>query len=99
MLARRSQTFQHELMGHVGEASNYLAERVAGLQRAFAPAGPAQALRRAYATVYGAVQQQAALLSYVHILRDLAIVCALFVPIVLLLLERNVPGAGAPGGH
>jgi hypothetical protein len=54
-------------------------------------------MRRALAALYGAIQRQAALLSYVHVIQDLALVCAVFVPLILLFLKRNEPGA-APAG-
>ena len=62
-------------------------------------AGPVQALRRANAALYGTIQQQATLLGYVWIVRNLALACALFVPLILLLVKRNQPGAAAMGGH
>jgi DHA2 family multidrug resistance protein len=94
MLARRSQTYQSLLVDHLGQSNPVLRERLAALQHAFSSAGPAQALRRASAALYGTIQQQAALLSYVWIVRNLAIACAVFVPLILLLVRRNEPGAG-----
>jgi DHA2 family multidrug resistance protein len=99
MLARRSQTFQSILAGHLGQSNPVLHERLAALQHAFSSAGPAQALRRASAALYGTIQQQAALLGYVWIVQHLAVACAVFVPLILLLLRRNQPGAAAMGGH
>ena len=99
MLARRSQTFQTLLVGHASGSSPYFQERLSHLQRAFSAAGPAQALRRAFGALYATVQQQAALLSYVSIIRDLAVVCAVFVPLILLGVKRNAPGAAGAGGH
>src|SRR6266540_3459027 len=93
MLARRSQTFQTLLVGHASGSSPYFQERLSHLQRAFSAAGPAQALRRAFGALYATVQQQAALLSYVSIIRDLAVVCAVFVPLILLGVKRNAPSA------
>jgi DHA2 family multidrug resistance protein len=99
MVARRSQTFQNLLVEHVTGTSPALRERLAQLEHAFSSAGPAQALRRAHAALYAAVQHQAGLLSYVSVIRDFAVVCALFVPLILLLVKRNEPGAGAAGAH
>ncbi len=99
MLARRSQTFQSILAGHLTPSNPVLQERLAELQRAFSGAGPAQAMRRASAVVYGTIQQQSILLGYVWIVRELAIACAIFVPLILLLVKRNQPGAAAMGGH
>jgi len=33
------------------------------------------------------------------IIQDLAIVCALLVPVILLLLKKNEPGAAPAGAH
>ena len=99
ILARRSQVFQSSLVDHAAQSSPLLQERLAQLQRAFSAAGPAQAMRRAYGALYATIQQQAAVLSYVHIIEDLAIVCALFVPVILLLLKKNDPGAATAGAH
>ena len=99
ILSRRSQVFQSSLVDHAAQSSPLLQERLAQLQRAFSSAGPAQAVRRAYGALYATIQQQAAVLSYVHIIRDLAIVCALLVPVILLLLKKNDPGAAPAGAH
>jgi DHA2 family multidrug resistance protein len=99
MLARRAQTFQDLLVGHVTGTSPYLQERLAQLERAFSGAGQAQAARRAFGVLYRVVQQQAALLSYQRIIQDLCVVCALFVPLTLLFVKRNAPGATPAGGH
>jgi MFS transporter, DHA2 family, multidrug resistance protein len=99
MLVRRSQTSQNLLVGHVTRASPFFRDRISQLEAAFSAAGPAQALRRAYAALYGTIQRQAALLSYVHIIEDLALVCAVLAPLVLLLLKRNAPGAAPAGAH
>ena len=99
MLARRSQTFQNLLVGHVTGSNPYFQERLSQLKGAFSAAGPAQAARRAYGALYATVQQQAGLLSYVSIIENLAIVCAVFVPLILLLVKRNEPGSAPAGAH
>ena len=65
----------------------------------FTSAGPADALRRAYASIYLTIQQQAAVLAYVRIIEDLAIVTAVFVPLILLFLRKNRPGEAPAGAH
>jgi DHA2 family multidrug resistance protein len=99
MLVRRSQTFQDLLVGHVTGTSPYLQERLAQLERAFSGASPAQAMRRAYGALYGVVQQQAALLSYQAIIQDLTVLCVVLVPLTLLFVQRNEPGAAPAGAH
>ena len=76
-----------------------LQERLAQLQQTFSSVGPADALRRAYAAIYLTIQQQAALLSYIRVIEDLAVVTAIFVPLILLFLKKNRPGAGPAGAH
>jgi DHA2 family multidrug resistance protein len=97
MLVRRSQTFQSVLVDHLGQSNPVLHERLAQLQQAFSAAGPAQALHRAEAALYGTIQVQATLLAYVGIVPYLAITCAVFVPLILFLVRRNQPGAPAMG--
>jgi MFS transporter, DHA2 family, multidrug resistance protein len=99
MLARWSQTFQNLLVGHVTASNPISQERLEQLQHAFSGAGPAEALQRAYAALYATIQQQAGLMAYVRIIQDLAIACAVLVPLILLFLKRNEPGAAPAGAH
>jgi DHA2 family multidrug resistance protein len=98
-LARRSQVYQNVLVDHLTPSSPVLQDRLAQLQQRFGAAGPADASRRAYAVVYQTVQQQAAVLSYVHIIQVLAIITAVVVPLILLLLRKNQPGGAPAGAH
>jgi DHA2 family multidrug resistance protein len=97
-LARSSQRYQTQLVDGLSSSNPVLQERLAQLQQIFASAGPADALRRAYAVIYMSIQQQAAVLSYIRIIQDLAVVTAIFVPLILLFLRKNRPGAPA-GAH
>jgi len=97
MLARRSQTIQRLLVDHLTQSAPTFQERLSRLTHAFSAAGPAQAARRAYGAIYATVQQQATLLAYVQIIEDFALACALLVPLILLLVRRNEPGAAAMG--
>jgi DHA2 family multidrug resistance protein len=98
-LVRRSQTYQNQLVDHVTQSNPFFQERLQQLQHAFSSAGPAQALERAYGALYGTIQRQAALLSYVRIIETLAVICALFVPLILLLVKKNKPGGAPAGAH
>jgi MFS transporter, DHA2 family, multidrug resistance protein len=98
-LARRSQTYQNVLVDRLTGSDPSLQERLAALQQGFAQAGPAEAMRRAYASLYATIQQQAAVLSYVRIIEDLAIITAIFVPLILLFLRKNQPGGAPSGAH
>jgi MFS transporter, DHA2 family, multidrug resistance protein len=99
MLARRSQTFQNLLVSHVTQTNPFASERLAQLGRVFTPSGEALASRRAFAALYRTIGQQAALLSYVSIIQNMVIVCAVFVPLILLFLKRNDPGGAPAGAH
>ena len=61
--------------------------------------GVAQATQHAYAQLYQQVQRQAALLSYVDIIRTFAMLTLVLVPLVLLFLKKNRPGEGPMGAH
>jgi DHA2 family multidrug resistance protein len=98
-LARRSQIYQNQLVDRLTQSNPILQERLGALQQGFAAGGPAEALRRAYASIYATVQQQAAVLSYVRIIEDLAILTAVFVPLILLLVKKNRPGGAPAGAH
>jgi len=99
MLARRSQVYQNQLVDHLSASNPLLQERLNRLQQLFSSAGPGDALRRAYGAIYMTVQQQAVLLAYVRIIEDLAIITAIFVPLILLFLKKNRPGEGPAGAH
>jgi DHA2 family multidrug resistance protein len=98
-LARRSQVYQSQLVDHLTTSNPILQERLDRLQQLFSPAGPGDALRRAYGAIYTTVQQQAAVLAYVRIIEDLALITAIFVPLILLFLRTNRPGEGPAGAH
>ncbi len=98
-LARSSQRYQNQLVDRLSSSNPVLQERLAQLQQMFASAGPGDALRRAYGALYLTIQQQAALLSYVRIIEDLAVITAIFVPLILIFLKKNRPGAAPAGAH
>jgi hypothetical protein len=56
-----------------------------------------EAARRAFAIVYRQVQAQAAALAYLDVIRVLAIMTLLMIP--LLLLTRRPPANAAPSAH
>src|SRR5262249_45122616 len=98
-LARRSQVYQTVLADHLTTSNPVLQDRLAQLQQRFASAGPAEAISRAYGSIFATIQQQAALLAYVRIIEILAIVTAVFVPLILLFLRKNRPGEAPAGAH
>jgi len=98
-LARRSQSYQTLLVDRLTSDNPLFQDRLAQLQRLFGSAGPADALKRAYGVLYMTVQQQAAVLAYVRIIEIFALITAVFVPLILLFLRKNRPGAAPAGAH
>ena len=98
-LARRSQVYQNQLVDHLTPSNPLLQDRLDRLQQLFASAGPGDAMRRAYGAIYMTVQQQAAVLAYVRIIEDLAVIAAVVVPLILIFLRKNRPGEAPAGAH
>jgi DHA2 family multidrug resistance protein len=92
MIARRMQVHQTNLSAHTGN-SNHMNGLIHGMSSVYATrlgTGPA-ATQRAYASVYGIMQQQAAVLSY----KDVVVVmCMLTVAVMPLVLLARKPKPG-----
>jgi DHA2 family multidrug resistance protein len=76
------------LMARLGSLGRYLHEQGAGTYAA---------TRQAYAQIYGLVQQQAAVLSYVDAFWILAMACLMVVPIIF--VARRPEAGRAAMGH
>jgi len=87
MIARSSQTFINNLGSHVNPYTLQTPERVAQMRAYFMSRGAdaVTATREAYAAVYGMVQQQAALLSYLNEFKFFGIVFLVMLPLILLM--------------
>jgi DHA2 family multidrug resistance protein len=85
-LARLSQQHQHDLITHATPYSEIFRERLSQMTAAL---GSEQA---ALGAIYGQVRQQASLLAFVDILRWLALLCLLCVPLVFIF--KRVRGRG-----
>ncbi len=94
LLARRTQVHQVHLVEHVTPYSPELRRLLGGLAQALAHRGAATvaATRRAYAIVYGMVQEQATTLAFIDILWLLGVVCVILTPLAFL-MRRPKPGA------
>jgi DHA2 family multidrug resistance protein len=94
LLARRMQLHQTRLVEHVTPFSPSLRRMLGGLAGALSHRGAAtiDATRRAYATIYGMVQQQAATLAFIDVIFCLAVACGLLLPLAFL-MRRPRPGA------
>ncbi len=100
LLDRFRQGEVNVLGGHVDAYSPTARASLAGLQRVFVAHGsdPTTASRQAYAAVWGAVQRQAAMISYIDVFRLLAVMFLLSIPFVFLLRKpahQATPAAAA----
>jgi DHA2 family multidrug resistance protein len=96
MLSRYQQEYINVFGAHVDPYSPAVQARMEGARQAFLNAGsdPVTAARRAYASLFGAVQQQAAMVSFVHVFRLLGLIFLLLLPLILLM--RRPRRAGGP---
>jgi len=71
-----------------------------GIAQGFAKKGmpAAQAAKQGYAAMFGMVQQQAAILSFLDVFRLLGVIFLLLVPLVLL-MKRPAKAPGSMGAH
>ncbi len=95
---RYAQKHQNYLVEHVSRFNPNVTSMVAGLRSMFASqgGGPVIADRRAWASIYGIVQQQSAMLTFVDIFRLMMIVFLLMLPLILLLKKPPKGRAAGP---
>jgi DHA2 family multidrug resistance protein len=99
LLARRQQEYINVLGAHVTPFSQAARASLETARQGFIAAGadPVTATQRAYAAVFGAVQRQAAMVSFVDLFRLLGIIFLLLLPLVLLM--RRPRGRAAAAAH
>jgi DHA2 family multidrug resistance protein len=90
-IARRSQFNQSLLAAHVTDVSPVTRQALEQAQRLFVQGGadPVTASHRAQAMLYGAVQQQAALLSFLSVFRLMGFLFLLIIPFVFLFQRQR----------
>ena len=95
MLARKQQVYISTMGSHVDAYSARAQQTLEQLRQGFLAAGsdPATAAQRAYAAMFGIVQRQAAMLSFVDLFRLLGVMFLLLLPLILLMKR---PRAAAP---
>jgi DHA2 family multidrug resistance protein len=98
MLDRRTQFHQARLMEHVNGFSAAYRNLLSGTQTRLVAAGStlAHANEQAYATIYGTIQRQAVMLSFLDNFKMLGIVFFALIPILLLMRKPRVPAGGVP---
>ena len=98
LLARKSQMYTNVLGAHVDVYSTKVQQTLSGLTQSFIAAGsdPVTASQRAYAGLYGIVQRQAMMASFVDVFRILATMFLLLLPLIFLMKRpKGAPPAGA----
>jgi DHA2 family multidrug resistance protein len=98
MLDRRTQFHQSRLMEHVNGFSAAYRNTLNGTQAKLVAAGStvAHANSQALATIYGTIQRQAVMLSFLDNFKMLGIVFFALIPILLLMRKPRVPAGGVP---
>jgi DHA2 family multidrug resistance protein len=99
LIARRSQTHQSYLATSHGATGTYFEASLAATTKALVHTGlsTAEASKRALASLYGQLIQQATTLAYIDVLRVFAIMAAIMVP--LLFLTKPPKGKAPVGAH
>ena len=100
LLERRTQFHQAQLMEHVNPFSNAYHNMIAGTQAKLVMAGSGvhEAASQAAGMVYGTVQRQALMLSFIDNFHMLGIVFFIVIP-VLMFLKRPPGGGSSPPVH
>ena len=100
-LFRREQFHTNLLGGHVNAFNPTTQLYINGLQSTMVARGADSqtALHRAYAAVWGMVQRQAAMLSFVDTFRAMAIVFLIVLPLLLIMRRPKHTRGGAAGMH
>lgn len=95
LLARSAQTNQAQLVRHFSPFNPVFQQHVAQITAGLTPhSGAWLAAKQAQAILYGMLQSQATLLSYVHNFRLFGLICLLTTPLVFLF--KKVPKGKAP---
>ncbi|PYR74563.1 MAG: EmrB/QacA family drug resistance transporter [Acidobacteria bacterium] len=97
MLARQSQIHQHSLIANLYGSNLTLTARVGALARHLHVRGASShtATLQAYREIYGMIERQAAVLSYVDIFGMMVIVCFAIIPLIFV-AKRPQPDQASP---
>jgi MFS transporter, DHA2 family, multidrug resistance protein len=98
LLARRSQFHQQILTAHTSRFDPTFQSRVSAMTKSLIASGydAVQAGQMAYARIYGMVQAQASMLSYLDAIWIFAVACLLVVPLPFLMHRAKRGSAPAP---
>ncbi len=97
VLARSEQVHQSHLVAHLVPSAAPYQEAVRQATATLARQGmpPVGSARSALAVIFNSVQQQAALLSYIDVFTDFALIAAVLVPVALIMLRPQTGAAPA----
>ncbi len=100
MVERLQQAHTTDLVSHITPYSVRAGRALEGMQQLMQSHGvpAATAAKQAYAAMFGAVQQQAAILSFLDVFRYLALLFVMMVPLVLL-MRKPEKSAAATAAH
>jgi DHA2 family multidrug resistance protein len=101
MFARRQQTFINTLGSHVTPYSPQTQAMNHGLQSAFRAGGsdPVTASHQAYAGLFGMVERQAVMLSFLDVFQILALMFLAIIPLIFIMKRPGKAGAGEISMH
>jgi MFS transporter, DHA2 family, multidrug resistance protein len=97
-LFRRQQFHIHQLVANVTQFDPQVRVMMAGIQRNMVARGsdPATAMQQSYGAMWGMVQRQAAMLSFLDTFRAMAVVFLLVLPLLFLMKKpKHHRGGGA----
>ncbi|HVT90759.1 MAG TPA: hypothetical protein VHD56_18035 [Tepidisphaeraceae bacterium] len=96
MLARQAQIHQNNLISHISPYHPQARQTLWSIRQMLVHhgAGQVQAVQESLAMVYGTVQHQAAMLSYIDVFKTMALIFLTIAPLVIL-MRRIKPGAVA----
>src|SRR5262245_38375370 len=98
LLARKEQMYLNILGAHVTPYSQSATRALEAARQGFLASGAdaSTASQRAYAALFGAVQRQATMVSFVDLFRLLGLIFLLLVPLVFLMKKPKGKGPGGP---
>ncbi len=100
-LSRRSQAHQNDLVAHASSLSQAYRDKVAAMSNIFLRHGdPAQVAQlKANGQIYGIVQQQVMMQSFIDDFRILGVAVLLLIPIVYMMRGGTMAGRGGGAAH
>src|SRR5262245_5754984 len=101
LLSRKEQAFTNIYGANVDPYSHNTISMFDSIRAGFMAAGAdiTTATNRAYAALFGTVQQQAAMASFVQLFRLLGVIFLLLLPLILLMRRPRSGGGAAAGAH